>query len=156
MERHPAAGIGRSVHCGRNRMDMVSNYTQTSCIWCSIGTMGPKVYQENIPHTITPPPSAWTTDTRQTRPSNQIGIFTQRSGANSILTISINLRDGYVGKSLQISRFWNTQTSMFGTNSLHSKGTDITFLSYSWFELEQVVWTMSACLNALSCNRVII
>lgn len=98
----------------------------------------------------------WTTDTGQTRPSNQIGIFTQRTGANRILTISINLRDGYVGKSLQISRFWNTQTSMFGTNNLHSKGTDIVFLPYSWFELEQVVWTLSACLNALSCNRVII
>ncbi len=32
---------------------------------CSIGTKGPKVYQENIPHTITPPPAAWTVETRQ-------------------------------------------------------------------------------------------
>ncbi len=31
---------------------------------CSIGTKGPKVCQENIPHTITPP-SAWTVETRQ-------------------------------------------------------------------------------------------
>ncbi len=29
---------------------------------CSIGTKG---YQENIPHTITPPPPAWTIETRQ-------------------------------------------------------------------------------------------
>ncbi len=32
---------------------------------CSIGTKGPKLCQENIPHTITPPPSAWTVETRQ-------------------------------------------------------------------------------------------
>ncbi len=32
---------------------------------CSIGTKGPKVCQENIPHTITPPPPAWTVETRQ-------------------------------------------------------------------------------------------
>ncbi len=31
---------------------------------CSIGTNGPKVCQENIPHTITPP-AAWTVETRQ-------------------------------------------------------------------------------------------
>ncbi len=31
---------------------------------CSIGTKGPKVYQENTPHTITPPPPAWTVETR--------------------------------------------------------------------------------------------
>ncbi len=31
----------------------------------SIGTKGPKVCQENIPHTITPPPPAWTSETRQ-------------------------------------------------------------------------------------------
>ncbi len=33
---------------------------------CSIGTKGPKVCQENIPHSITPPPAAaWTVETRQ-------------------------------------------------------------------------------------------
>ncbi len=32
---------------------------------CSIGTKGPKVCQENIPHTITPPPTAWTIEIRQ-------------------------------------------------------------------------------------------
>ncbi len=31
----------------------------------SIGTKRPKVCQENIPHTITPPPPAWTVETRQ-------------------------------------------------------------------------------------------
>ncbi len=31
---------------------------------CSISTKGPKVCQENIPHTITPPPPAWTVETR--------------------------------------------------------------------------------------------
>ncbi len=31
--------------------------------WCSIGTNGPKVCQENIPHIITPPD--WTVETRQ-------------------------------------------------------------------------------------------
>ncbi len=33
--------------------------------WCSIGTKGPKVCQENIPHTITLPPTAWTIEIRQ-------------------------------------------------------------------------------------------
>ncbi len=32
---------------------------------CSIGTKRPKVCQENIPYTITPPPPAWTIETRQ-------------------------------------------------------------------------------------------
>ncbi len=32
---------------------------------CSIGTKRPKVCQENTPHTITPPPPAWTVETRQ-------------------------------------------------------------------------------------------
>ncbi len=32
---------------------------------CSIGTKRPKVCQENIPYTITPPPAAWTFETRQ-------------------------------------------------------------------------------------------
>ncbi len=32
---------------------------------CSIGTKRPKVCQENVPHTITPPPPAWTVETRQ-------------------------------------------------------------------------------------------
>ncbi len=32
---------------------------------CSIGTKEPKVCQEDIPHTITPPPPAWTVETRQ-------------------------------------------------------------------------------------------
>ncbi len=32
---------------------------------CSVGTKGPKVCQENIPHTITPPPPAWTIEIRQ-------------------------------------------------------------------------------------------
>ncbi len=35
-------------------------------VWrCSISTKGPKVCQENIPHTITPPAAAWTVETRQ-------------------------------------------------------------------------------------------
>ncbi len=33
--------------------------------WCSISTKGPKVCQENIPHTITPPPPAWTVEKKQ-------------------------------------------------------------------------------------------
>ncbi len=32
---------------------------------CSIGTKRPKVCQESIPHTITPPPPAWTIETRK-------------------------------------------------------------------------------------------
>ncbi len=32
---------------------------------CSIGTKGTKLCQKNIPHTITPPPPAWTVETRQ-------------------------------------------------------------------------------------------
>jgi len=31
---------------------------------CPIGTKGPKVWQENIPHTITPPPAACRVVTR--------------------------------------------------------------------------------------------
>ncbi len=56
--------IRRCVHCSHKGMDMVSNNT-TGRLWrfkqCSIGTKGPKVCQENIPHTITPPP-AWTVE----------------------------------------------------------------------------------------------
>ncbi len=60
--------IRRWVHCSYNGMDMVSNNTQVAVEYkrCSIGTKGPKVCQENIPHTITPPtPPAWTVETRQ-------------------------------------------------------------------------------------------
>ncbi len=32
---------------------------------CSVGTKGPKVWQETIPHTITPPSPAWNVETRQ-------------------------------------------------------------------------------------------
>ncbi len=57
----------RWVHCGQKGMDMVSNNTQAVVFKrCSVGTKVTKVCQENIPHTITPPPSpAWTADSRQ-------------------------------------------------------------------------------------------
>ncbi len=58
--------IRRWVHCSHKGMDMVSNNTQVVAFkWCSIGTKGPKVCQENIPQTITPPPPAWTVETWQ-------------------------------------------------------------------------------------------
>ncbi len=41
----------KMVHCSHKGMDMVSNNTQ-AFKRCSIGTKGPKVCQENIPHTI--------------------------------------------------------------------------------------------------------
>lgn len=48
-------------------MHMVSTKTQIGCynkvmIDC---INRPKAWQENLPHTSTPPPPAWTTDTRQ-------------------------------------------------------------------------------------------
>lgn len=45
---------------GHTMMAMVSNNTHVGCIYVvsSVGTKGPKVCQENIPHTITPPLSA--------------------------------------------------------------------------------------------------
>lgn len=36
---------------------------QSAFKWCSVGTKGPKVYKENIPYNITPPPAAQTVDT---------------------------------------------------------------------------------------------
>ncbi len=68
MVHYPAgSSIRQWVHCSHKGMDMVSNNTRVGCgVWqCSIGTKGPKMYQENIPHTITPPPPAWTVETRQ-------------------------------------------------------------------------------------------
>ncbi len=66
---HYAAGSShqKMVHCSHKGMDMVSNNTQVGCVFkrCSIGTKEPKVCQENIPHTITPPPPAWIVETRQ-------------------------------------------------------------------------------------------
>ncbi len=51
--------------CSHKGMDMVSNNTQAVAFkQCSIGSKGPKGFQENIPHTFTPPP-AWTIETRQ-------------------------------------------------------------------------------------------
>ncbi len=59
--------IRRWVHCSHKGMDMVSNNTQVAVVfkWCSIRTKGPKTCQDNIPHTIIPPPAAWTVETRQ-------------------------------------------------------------------------------------------
>ena len=52
--------IRRWVHCGHEGMRQYSNR-----LWRLSGINGPKVCQEDIPHTITPPPPAWTVDTRQ-------------------------------------------------------------------------------------------
>ncbi len=61
MVHYPAGSshqkMGTLCHKG---MDMVRNNTQ---VVCGVETMinwneGPKVCQENIPHTITPPPAA--------------------------------------------------------------------------------------------------
>ncbi len=51
---------------------------------CSIGAKGPKVCQENIPYTITPPPPAWTIETRQD------GSMLSRS-LRKILTLHLNV-----------------------------------------------------------------
>ncbi len=64
MVYYPAVAIRRWVHWSHKGMDMVSNNTHVGCGVMLIGTKGPKVCQENIPHTITPPP-AWTFETRQ-------------------------------------------------------------------------------------------
>ncbi len=47
--------IRRCVHCSHKGMNVFSNNTQVDVAFklCSIGTKGPKVCQENIPHTIT-------------------------------------------------------------------------------------------------------
>ncbi len=63
MVHYPAgSSIRRWVHCSHKGMDMVRNNTQVDCgvfIRCSIGTKGPKVCQENIPHTNTTSLNRW-------------------------------------------------------------------------------------------------
>ncbi len=51
---------------GRNRWTWSATILRQAVVFkrCSIGTEGPKLCQENIPLTITPPP-AWTVETRQ-------------------------------------------------------------------------------------------
>ncbi len=62
MMHYPAGSSHQKmVHCSHKGMDMVSNNTQVDTVafkQCSIGTKGPKVCQENTPHTITPPAAA--------------------------------------------------------------------------------------------------
>ncbi len=66
MVHYPAgSSIRRWVHCSHKGMVTVSNNTQVAFKLCSIGNKGPKVCQENVLHTITPPPRAWTVETRQ-------------------------------------------------------------------------------------------
>lgn len=48
-----AAAIRRWIHCSRKEIEKVSNNSWAGCVSCSIVTKGPKVYQENILHTIT-------------------------------------------------------------------------------------------------------
>ncbi len=53
---------------GKEKITVYSLQKTRSHHWfkrCSIDTKGSKVCQENIPHIITPPPPAWTIETRQ-------------------------------------------------------------------------------------------
>ncbi len=44
---------------------LVPGWTPFCFLLSLLATKWPKVCQENIPHTITPPPAAWTVETRQ-------------------------------------------------------------------------------------------
>lgn len=56
---------------------------------------------------------------------------------------SVNPRDGYMGNSQQISRLWNSQSCLPGTNSYDTlKAIEITFLILM-LVLKQVILTMS-------------
>ncbi len=56
----------RWVHCSHKGMDMVSNNIQVGLWRLYDAQVGPqRVFQENISHTITTPPPAWTVETRQ-------------------------------------------------------------------------------------------
>ena len=71
---------------------------------------------------------------------------------------SANSRDCCAWKSQEISSFWDTQTTLSGTNN-HStvKVTLITFLPISviWSEKQLNLLTMSACFYAFSCCHMI-
>jgi len=94
------------LHGGHKGMDMVRNNAHAVAFkQCQIGTKGPKVYQENIPHTITPPPPACTVVTR-----HDGSMFS--SGLHQILTLpseSLNRNrdssDQATFSSLQLSNF---------------------------------------------------
>ncbi len=62
MVHYPAgSSIRRSLHCSHKGMDMVSNNTQVGCGGLNNSQLvlkGLKVCQENVLHTITPPPRA--------------------------------------------------------------------------------------------------
>ncbi len=133
---------------------------------CSIGTKGPKVCQENIPHTITPP-RAWTVETRQDGSMLSCSLCQILTQPSERCSRNRDSSDQATFFQSSIVQFWwpcvncslrNTQTSPSGTNN-HSmfKVTYIPFLPHSdaRFELQQVVFTTSRCLNALSCCHVI-
>ncbi len=72
---------------------------------CSIGTKTPKVCQENIPHTITPPP-AWTVETRQDRSMLSCSL-------HQILTLHLNVAAEFETHHTR-QRFSNLLLSSFG------------------------------------------
>ncbi len=81
MVHYPAGSSYQKIHCSHEGMDMVSNNTHVDCgvKWVLIGNKGPKVSQENIPHTITPPPPAWIFQTRQDGSMDPFMFFTPNS-----------------------------------------------------------------------------
>ncbi len=96
--------IRRWVHCVIKGWTCSGTIHSSGKLWClkrcSIGTKEPKVCQENIPHTITPPPSApaWTVDTRQD--GSMLSCFLRQ-----ILTLPSEYRSGNRDSSDQATFF---------------------------------------------------
>ncbi len=67
MVHYPAGSSHQKmVHCShKGTWSVTILWEAVAFKRCSIGAKGPKVCQENIPLTITPPPPAWTVETRQ-------------------------------------------------------------------------------------------
>lgn len=88
---------------------------------------------------------------------NKTFVFTQLSLTGYFLffrPISVKPGDGSVWKSQQIISFWNTNTSLSGSNNHDTlKVTQIAFfhLFVAQFEHQQAFFNTSRCLKALSC-----
>jgi len=76
---------------------------------CPIGTKGPKVCQENIPHTITPPPPACTVVTKHDGSMFSFCLRQIQTHLNVSTEIEIHQTRQQIS-SLQLSNFENIET----------------------------------------------